>query len=504
MKKLFTLIAVSLACIMTANAVDLGIRIGNTQITTTNFANVTDEKLLSGTISYDPSTYVLTLNNVNLEDNIYVEACEADLTINFIGDNFVGGFLTNQVTDPINVTWTGDTLRLYLAWILFDNNLIIKDAKYVSIDDTEDNVLNAIALLGSSSDTLTIDNSELHVYSNSENGAIADFGKIELKNCAIAAAGAGIDSGAVKGFDGTRLQTVDILPATFYGINMVGASLGAYNNIVEVNSVNCSNLIFPGTEGTASFDPSTYTLTLNRLPLFGLTNEDCEQDLTINCNGQSGLFVGVFGSTKTPIMTTITGDTLSALGIELTGNGNTLRFKNTTALIGEDQLAALALSGDGTNTNLIIDNSMIHASTNPNATDDVIAAVNNFGSITLIDAVITSPEEAQVVGGAIRNADGTYSQDVVIMPTRAAVENVTKSDINIYPNPAMDEVVLHMDNAEGAANVTIYSTDGRVVMNSNFNADTDCHLNVSALAAGTYVVKVTTETASHTSTLIKK
>ena len=62
----------------------------------------------------------------------------------------------------------------------------------------------------------------------------------------------------------------------------------------------------------------------------------------------------------------------------------------------------------------------------------------------------------------------------------------TLSEINIYPNPANDNINISTDNK--IDNVQIYSLAGKLVMQ-----ETSKRLNVSKLAAGMYVVKVHTD-----------
>ena len=73
----------------------------------------------------------------------------------------------------------------------------------------------------------------------------------------------------------------------------------------------------------------------------------------------------------------------------------------------------------------------------------------------------------------------------------------TKSRIVVYPNPTSD--ILNIQTAESIINVTAYNIAGQKVMQTNTQT-----LNVSALKAGVYILKVETLKGSATLKFVKK
>ena len=63
---------------------------------------------------------------------------------------------------------------------------------------------------------------------------------------------------------------------------------------------------------------------------------------------------------------------------------------------------------------------------------------------------------------------------------------------SLRPNPASDRVVLSLDDAEGTADVSILSVDGRTVIHLVVNGGV-AEVNMADLVAGTYFVRVQTE-----------
>lgn len=83
---------------------------------------------------------------------------------------------------------------------------------------------------------------------------------------------------------------------------------------------------------------------------------------------------------------------------------------------------------------------------------------------------------------------------------------VTKG-FTVYPNPANSELYINADADYASAKVAVYNTLGQQVLstNQNFSANKQLKLNVSALQAGMYVVKVVTNSgAEFTAKLIKE
>jgi len=89
-----------------------------------------------------------------------------------------------------------------------------------------------------------------------------------------------------------------------------------------------------------------------------------------------------------------------------------------------------------------------------------------------------------------------YSLDVATL----AVSDVSKQTAQVYPNPVHD--VLNIKSAEKVKSVAVFSAAGNMVGTYQLNADNQ--INLSKLATGVYLVKITTETGTSTVKVIKK
>lgn len=147
----------------------------------------------------------------------------------------------------------------------------------------------------------------------------------------------------------------------------------------------------------------------------------------------------------------------------------------------------LADSGNGTfvNPNLIYHNSTgIGASSKPPS--------NTFG-LWVENAAITNGQ----CGGNLTATNSTMTGDV--SSSSLATADVTKSKIQIFPNPVSD--VIRISGIDNGQTVQIYNVDGRLVKSEAF----DQKIDVSQLSAGVYVLKVTTKSfQSHEFKFVKK
>ncbi|MCT2407273.1 T9SS type A sorting domain-containing protein [Chryseobacterium antibioticum] len=147
----------------------------------------------------------------------------------------------------------------------------------------------------------------------------------------------------------------------------------------------------------------------------------------------------------------------------------------------------LADLGNGTfvNPNLIYHNSTGNgASSKPPS--------NTFG-LWVENTAITNGQ----CGGNLTATNSTMTGDVSSSPLATA--DVTKSKIQIFPNPVSD--VIRISGIDNGQTVQIYNVDGRLVKSEAF----DQKIDISQLSAGVYVLKVTTKSfQSHEFKFVKK
>ncbi len=95
-------------------------------------------------------------------------------------------------------------------------------------------------------------------------------------------------------------------------------------------------------------------------------------------------------------------------------------------------------------------------------------------------------------------AFSSYGQDnAVINP----LNSKEKSSFQLYPNPAVDDVVYITTASNGMKNIVIYDVFGEVVLTDRISSK---NLNISKLVAGVYVLQVTEGDDTMTRKLVVK
>lgn len=80
----------------------------------------------------------------------------------------------------------------------------------------------------------------------------------------------------------------------------------------------------------------------------------------------------------------------------------------------------------------------------------------------------------------------------------------SSSEFSIYPNPAEGIVNVYTSQAMGDASVTIYDINGREVLRQQITLGGIANVDISGIASGIYVVKVSNDAITHTAKLIVK
>ncbi len=84
-------------------------------------------------------------------------------------------------------------------------------------------------------------------------------------------------------------------------------------------------------------------------------------------------------------------------------------------------------------------------------------------------------------------------------------QSFSNNSIAMYPNPTTSQVTIDLGKQMNLFSVGVYSLSGQQVLSENVNSSASSHtLNVGRLAAGVYMVKVTTESGTFTQRLMKK
>jgi hypothetical protein len=100
-------------------------------------------------------------------------------------------------------------------------------------------------------------------------------------------------------------------------------------------------------------------------------------------------------------------------------------------------------------------------------------------------------------GGNLTGTNSTMTGDV--HSSSLGTSEVTKSKIQIFPNPVSD--VIHISGIDAGQTAQIYNLNGQMLRSEPF----DQKINVSHLPAGVYILKITTKNfESHEFKFVKK
>ena len=72
----------------------------------------------------------------------------------------------------------------------------------------------------------------------------------------------------------------------------------------------------------------------------------------------------------------------------------------------------------------------------------------------------------------------------------SSVNDISKTNINIYPNPAVNNVIINISSVKNASELSIYDITGRNVYTENLTGQKQITLNVSDFASGIYNIIV--------------
>ena len=289
------------------------LKICGTQVTSDNCGDLSAIDGVEGTVSYDPDSKTLTLENAKLNVEGNADCIDSDidgLTIKVSGTNELNA--KNEaiiVSAPATITG-GGTLNAksegFAAIYAVEKNLTIKDCIV--------NAKGAYGITGQvgSKEKLLISNAT--VTAEGEKGSICDFKEITLEGCAITQpAGATFDESkhAIVLNGETVTSEVKIEPVTYYALEICGT---------QVTSDNCGDLsVIDGVEGTVKYEPESKTLTLENATIKNTKKEDYSS---------LGLYNAIDG-----------------LAIRLIGN-NTISVEYNSGIVNRDG-NALTLTGNG-------------------------------------------------------------------------------------------------------------------------------------------------------------
>ena len=126
----------------------------------------------------------------------------------------------------------------------------------------------------------------------------------------------------------------------------------------------------------------------------------------------------------------------------------------------------------------------------------------------ILQTVDVSSYAGQTVKIVMRHHDCTdqnllYFDDLKLEIAPLANEIFAKTSFETYPNPATNVVNISSKN-NGINSVVMTDVNGRTVKNVNIASATEAQINISDLAAGVYMMKITSNEGTTTKKIIKE
>ncbi len=92
----------------------------------------------------------------------------------------------------------------------------------------------------------------------------------------------------------------------------------------------------------------------------------------------------------------------------------------------------------------------------------------------------------------LEHQEGVVLDDLKISGTAGVNNQEIEKDIMLYPNPAKDIISLKWGNEIHVSRITVYSLDGKRIINKELKQATKEMINISSLPTGMYLVKIYT------------
>lgn len=161
-----------------------------------------------------------------------------------------------------------------------------------------------------------------------------------------------------------------------------------------------------------------------------------------------------------------------------------------------------------TGNNINVSNVNILISTDAGTTyTTLVANTPNDGSETItLPTNLTSTYEARIKIEAVGNIFYTVSKKLIFWDPHLSTEEVTITDLNIYPNPTTNLLNIEFSTKDaGKIQFDIFDLNGRLIKTvSKENSDqVNQQINVEGLKTGTYILVIRTGTYTSTHKFIK-
>lgn len=455
--------------------------VANVPVTSVNAAHVTGSGI-TGSVSYDVASNVLTFNNATITGSSYCFHNNRDgLTLQLVGNStltatgnyahvvFLDADLSIEGPGALSIDARNAGAGVYSDGV----DLTIKDGCLVKVTGSEQ-TYEGVSIHG----RLTVDDAVLVVDNTSEYNGLAVYSSDSLVTigCEITVpnnAAWNINTGEVE-LQGATVTKFLVIGCYDYDL---------YVGEVQLNTCNALDLLDDG--GTVSFDCTTNTLTLHNAQIVsptqdGVLSELVEEVLTICLIGNNTI------------------ESPQAHGLELYG---------PVSLLGPGTLTIDAgVSGIVSQDDLLMDHCTVAVEAEEygvsiagelELTETLLMAAGGGNdasvlaySLTLVDAQITRPEGAEWDDGVVEDSQGceVYSQ-VVIQPVKTfndIEDNDWSEPLNWSPEglpTQRDKVIIEATcnlYDEAVVDHIVVSGDGKLQIQSGAVVEADSILNASA------------------------
>ena len=362
------------------------LEIAGKQVTSDNCNNLSVIPGVSGTVRYDPSQKILTLENATInagKEQALVSRTDG-LTIKLIGtNNLSSSGATMGITEALTITGEGATLNVVSETIC----AVYSNTADITIDNCNVNLKGEYGFLAREDDhpeSLII--KKANVTSDGRAGSIVAFTNLIMEGCGIIQPeGARFDAKQkTVVVNGERVRGKVVIAPNVYDLKIVGN---------DVTFDNCGDLtVFDGVSGTVKYDPRSNILTLKGASITSTTTNAIVSHI-------DGLTIELIGTNS---LTTKENSTLSFTHpLTLTGGG-TLNvsalsecgiYLNNTDLTINDCIVNVkgyyGIAGQkGSNEKLLIRNATVTA-------EGEKGSICDLNSLTLEGCAITQPEGAK-------------------------------------------------------------------------------------------------------------
>lgn len=443
-----------------------GLFIGKTEVTLNNFHDISAaggfSAVKSGAVIYDPLSKTLTLDNAVIEEEQQGEAISNNrvdgLNIVLKGNNELRAsvkaglscYAPTVISGSGRLTTTSEKgCGIYATTSLTIRHCFVKAIGRWGIAGQQ----------GTQDESLTIE--EAVVCAEGSSGSICDFGSLTLNGSKIYQPDGAAFDPSQKGIcsDGDLVRSE---------VNIVKEKFGFNVATQEVTPENYTDITASLESGTVTYDPSTNTLTLDnavidsfgRAPVRNITNHG----LTVVLKGYNELRTAQRGAILCEAATTIEGPgKLTAKGREGIGiyvNRTDLTIRHCEVVADGDRWGIKGVVYDGGNSTLTIDNAIVRARGNEEA------SIKDFSLFTLKGCEIIQPSGGvydYLKKGVSIGSGYSPTKDWVIISNPTSLEEVT-ADVPVKMEGTYNLQGMKMRGAFDSLPKGVYIHNGKKVV----------------------------------------